>query len=266
MLSWGRILAANILCQLSSGDSGLGSDIDSIESTSLASSIYGYRYENGRRYHAYREGAYLMPNDAQEQDRLDLHHHIYRLGLNGALHRAPLSPDIKRALDFGTGTGIWAIDFADERPGCQVIGSDLSPIQPEWLPPNLKFYVDDIESDWTWAPHEAFDYIHGRGMGGSVGDWALLYSRVKEHLKPGGWLEMQEYEAWISSEDDPELTKAPNVKHWQELVDEASSRFGKRMNVAQYQKQWIEEAGFEDVRDDIVKVSQLNLYCHLAPG
>jgi methylase of polypeptide subunit release factors len=54
------------------------------------------------------------------------------MSLHGRLHLAPLK-DIKleRALDFGTGTGIWAIEFAEKYPNCQVIGSDLSPIQPE---------------------------------------------------------------------------------------------------------------------------------------
>jgi hypothetical protein len=28
-------------------------------------------------------------------------------------------------------------DFADARPNCQVVGTDLSPIQPSWIPPNL---------------------------------------------------------------------------------------------------------------------------------
>lgn len=32
-------------------------------------------------------------------------------------------------IDIGTGTGIWAIDFADEHPESEVIGTDLSPIQ-----------------------------------------------------------------------------------------------------------------------------------------
>jgi hypothetical protein len=70
---------------------------------SLASSIYGYVYENGRRYHAYREGNYLLPNDAEEQDRLDLSHHIFRLQLGGALHFAPIDRNLKRVLDIGTG-------------------------------------------------------------------------------------------------------------------------------------------------------------------
>lgn len=59
--------------------------------------------------HAYREGAYYLPNDEEEQARLDLLHHVSRLSLDGALYVAPLSAygDIERCLDFGTGTGLW---------------------------------------------------------------------------------------------------------------------------------------------------------------
>ncbi|EKJ69832.1 hypothetical protein FPSE_09989 [Fusarium pseudograminearum CS3096] len=70
-------------------------------------------YENGRRYHAYREGAYPFPNDHKEQDRMDLGHHIYRLLLGGKLYLAPIGDNPKRVLDLGAGTGIWAIDFAE---------------------------------------------------------------------------------------------------------------------------------------------------------
>ena len=37
------------------------------------------------------------------------------------------------------------MEFADEFPGAVVIGTDLSPIQPDFVPPNLKFYVDDFQ-------------------------------------------------------------------------------------------------------------------------
>ena len=46
-----------------------------------------------------------------------------------------------RVLDVGTGTDIWAFDFADEHPEAQAIGVDLSPIQPKFVP------LDDLEED-----------------------------------------------------------------------------------------------------------------------
>lgn len=50
------------------------------------------------------------------------------------LHRAPMIKNHlpARILDLGTGTGIWAIDMADKYPDAEVIGVDLSVIQPKW--------------------------------------------------------------------------------------------------------------------------------------
>lgn len=39
------------------------------DTTSVSSSIKEYTYENGRRYHAYKIGKYLLPNDDDEQER-----------------------------------------------------------------------------------------------------------------------------------------------------------------------------------------------------
>lgn len=44
---------------------------------------------------------------------MDFFHHIHRLLANGKLFLAPISPDVQRVLDIGTGTGIWAIEFAE---------------------------------------------------------------------------------------------------------------------------------------------------------
>jgi len=54
----------------------------------------------------------------READRLDLQHHMFNLTYQ-TLHLAPLH-NPKNALDIGTGTGIWAVDFADLYPDCQV--------------------------------------------------------------------------------------------------------------------------------------------------
>ena len=111
-------------------DETYDTDNDSAITASVTSSIRAYRQENGRTYHAYKEGSYMFPNDELENDRLDFQHAIFLRTLGGKLHLAPIPGDVQNVLDIGTGTGIWAIDFADEYPSARVVGTDLSPIQP----------------------------------------------------------------------------------------------------------------------------------------
>jgi methylase of polypeptide subunit release factors len=103
-----------------------------------------------------------MPNDDAEQDRMDMQHRAMFLAAGGELLYAPVKSP-QRILDLGTGTGIWAIDVADKYPEAEVYGVDLSPIQPTYVPPNLKFEVDDVEDDWTW-PVNHFDVIYSQFM------------------------------------------------------------------------------------------------------
>lgn len=65
--------------------------------------------------------------------------------LEGRLHLAPFSErnPPKRVLDVATGTGDWAVEMGDEYPTAYVEGIDLSPIQPQSVPPNVRFYIQD---------------------------------------------------------------------------------------------------------------------------
>jgi hypothetical protein len=91
-------------------DDGYETD-SSAASMSLASSARNFIFENGRRYHSFRAGAYSFPNDDREQDREDLKHAMFLKLFNKTLHLAPISTSGSfNAIDLGTGTGIWAID------------------------------------------------------------------------------------------------------------------------------------------------------------
>jgi cyclopropane fatty-acyl-phospholipid synthase-like methyltransferase len=146
----------------------------------VRSSIYAYKEENGRRYHAYKEGAYFMPNDDAEQDRLIMQHRAMFLAAGGELHYAPLKEPVQNVLDLGTGIGLWAIEMADKYPTAQVVGVDLSPIQPTWVPPNVKFEIDDVEDDWTWKSDQ-FDLIYSQFMlSGSISKIRRYFQQAYE--------------------------------------------------------------------------------------
>ncbi|KAM5345217.1 hypothetical protein ACJ41O_011079 [Fusarium nematophilum] len=116
-------------------------DADSVTarsaSTSVSSSIYQHSFQNGRRYHRYRHGRYPLPNDEAEQNREDMLHAMMLEATDGRLFYAPLGTNPQKIADLGTGTGIWAIEMGDKYPSAEVLGLDLSPIQPVWVPPNI---------------------------------------------------------------------------------------------------------------------------------
>lgn len=164
---------------------------------SIASKVTSYRYENGRRYHSYREGTYYAPNDELYSNYETIVHHLWLLTLHDQLFLAPLeSPE--RVLDIGTGTGLWAIDMADYFPDAEITATDLSPIHPPNLPPNLTFEIDDANSSFTY-PSDHFDFIHIRGLTGCIKSWPTLYQQCYAALKPGGWIEHLEFSVETSA-------------------------------------------------------------------
>lgn len=62
----------------------------------------------------------------------------------------------------------------------QVIGTDLSPIQPNLVPPNVQFEVDDCCDEWLYTPN-SFDFIHVRGLYGCVADWDRFYKQALKY-------------------------------------------------------------------------------------
>lgn len=233
-------------------DSAYGDDEVSVYTASLTSSVVDFPLENGRRYHAFRKGTYVFPNDEPEQDRMDLHHEMYRRAVSGRLHIAPLPADMKekRILDLGTGTGIWCVEMADLYPQAEVVGNDFSPVQPSFVPRNLKFEVDDIESPWTHR--QPFDYIHSRFLAGAIADWPQLVKRCYDNLAPGAIVEFQDGDFLIYSEDGS--TRGTWLERWNTDFAKAATKGGRIVQPGLYLKQWVREAGFGDVYHERIRL------------
>lgn len=161
---------------------GYDSDEEAESSRSLASASNFYRYENGRRYHGFRDGSYWAPNDQMNSHYEKIFHHLMLLTLDDRLYLAPLSSP-KHVIDLGTGTGRWAIDFADHVEDAEVLGVDLSIVE-DTSHPNLRFIVDDICSEWTH--NIKFDFVHSRALYGSIADWPSLYKQCFESVSLSG--------------------------------------------------------------------------------
>ncbi|KAH0846300.1 putative methyltransferase [Fonsecaea pedrosoi] len=188
----------------------------------------------------------MLPSDEQEMKRLDLHHALMLWLLDSHLHYAPIGSEPQRVLDLGTGTGNWAVDFADLYPTAEVIGTDLTPIQSTFVPPNLRFIIDDFEDEWAYDD-TPFDYIHGRYLASSVRDWPRLVRQSFENLKPGGWVEFQEWDTHIYSKDDSLAEDAALFKFHHYTCG--------RRTAAGYDSQpgpkvegWLRDAGFINVQ------------------
>ncbi|CAK7218561.1 hypothetical protein SEUCBS140593_003588 [Sporothrix eucalyptigena] len=214
-------------------------------SISATSSVYEFVEEFGRTYHKYKEGKYLLPNDEQEQNRLDLQHHLATRLLEGKLYLAPIGP-VHRVLDFGTGTGIWAVEFAEQHPEADILGTDLSPIQPEYVPPNLRFEVDDVEDEWVYSA--PFDFIHGRYILPSLKNPRATLQRIFDFLKPGGYVEIMETLMIIEAIDDS-LQKTV-LPRWHQLISDGVKRIGRGDPMVPLKtKQWLAEIGFVNVTE-----------------
>lgn len=186
----------------------------------------------------------LIPEDTQ--------HNIWLLTLEGALYRAPIPKSLVSVLDVGTGSGIWALDFADQHPGCRVLGIDLSPIKPNRaVPQNCTFRVHNAEEEWDFGDFRPFDLIHSRFLVMGMRDWRGYFQKCFDNLKPGGWVEVHEVQFPMKSANPSTPADAPFLR-WGNVIYEGLAKGGIDSGAANAFPQYLKEVGFEDIVEEMI--------------
>ncbi|KAM0193772.1 hypothetical protein ACHAPI_007423 [Fusarium lateritium] len=227
-------------------DSALGSNL--ADSTySLNSSIFEYRTLHGRTYHSDRGTAqyWYKPRFA------------IRNPSNTSTIGLPMM--IKQVTHWTL--RIWAIDFAEEHPNVEVVGTEISPIQPSWVPSNLRLEIEDCNDTWTFRP-DSFDFIHMRFMLGSITDWQATFEEAFTACAPGGWVESYEVSSTMESDDDS-IPDGSAMQRWGQVFEEGGQRAGRSFDMIKddTQKSSMEAAGFVNIHVEDLKVCPINKTC-----
>ncbi|KAF4459091.1 hypothetical protein FALBO_14151 [Fusarium albosuccineum] len=250
---------------------------------SVTASILEYRTIQGRTYHSDRYPTeYFTPNDEQQLKSVDITHHYLNLLLGDNLYLAPIPNDVQVRSRFAPS---WILtdrapnreslmsvpapvsgpcmplppspsrlqltersDFADQFPNTEVIGSDLSPCQPQWVFPNVKFEIHDATLAWTWKDN-SFDFVHIRYLFGAIQDWNALFNEAYRCCAPGGWAQSCEADVHFYS-DDGTTESEPVLKTWARLYEEGGKAMGRPFFLLQdqLQEKGFNEAGFTDIK------------------
>ncbi|KAK2760089.1 methyltransferase domain-containing protein [Colletotrichum kahawae] len=209
----------------------------------MTSSIKNHVHYGGRRYHRYRDGKYPFPNDMIEQGREYLKHDMISRVTEGRRFHAPIGSHPQKILDLGTGVGNLSNLVADTYPGAQLVAVDLSPIQPDMIPGNVDFLIDDIGDEWV-------DPVSTSNLDESL---SISYRRPSlmlcsiSHLKPGGWIETQDFNAVLSCDDDTMPEDFPVTEFWAHLQT-AQQRAACDLRIAARMGELLHQAGFINVQ------------------
>ncbi|EEY20675.1 conserved hypothetical protein [Verticillium alfalfae VaMs.102] len=220
-------------------------DMEMASTRSITEQDLDYRWEHGRRYCGPH---YHMPNDEYEQCRMSLIHRIYFDIFDGELSSVALH-DPDRILDIGTGIGEWAIAVSDAFPDCEVIGTDISAIQPTSVPANCFFEIDDAELEWTREP-DSFDLVHFRDMLGAFEDWNFIYQEAFTVIKPGGWIELMDIDD-SSSALKAFLSSFPEESDIHRLARDltlSTAKSGRPRGLQHLSPSLLHRAGFVDIK------------------
>ncbi|KAK4635936.1 Methyltransferase pytC [Fulvia fulva] len=141
--------------------------------------------------------------------------------------------------------------MAEKYPEAQIVGTDLSAIQPGAVPPGVQFEIDDWDDDWTYSA--PFDFVHNRFNCTAVSNWSQICSKSFAALKPGGWIELADLTNPPHSDDGSIPINSQLCQFFIELT-EGCSKAGRDLHAPKKWPSYVSEAGFTNIHERTFKV------------
>jgi hypothetical protein len=123
-------------------------------------------------------------------------------------------------------------------------GASAQRTEPDFVPPNCHFIVDNAEYDWAFD--RKFDYIHSRMLTMGMHDWPRFFQQAWDHLEPGGWLETKETQFPPRRADGENMPKGA-MERWGEYVYQAAATSGIDARASEKFTEQLQRQGFVNI-------------------
>jgi len=80
-----------------------------------------------------------------------------------------------------------------------------------------------------------------------------LTNTSDSNLSPGGWVEFQDYDSWIYS-DDGSIQEGDAVSMWEHVVFDAARRINKEPAPGPSLEKWVRDQGFINIQHRVFKI------------
>lgn len=104
-----------------------------------------------------------------------------------------------------------------------------------------------------WLNGEDFDFVHLRNMIPILKSPVTLLKQAYANIKPGGWVELQDVDGDVSTDDDS-VPKDWPIKKFTDTLIQAFAQFGTNAHAAMFGGQYLEEAGFVNIQHNYIKL------------
>ena len=193
---------------------------------------------------------YLLPKDAQEDQRLNYQHYVLYKTLSNH-YLAPLFAQghPMTVLDVGTGTGMWPIEIATLFPQAHILGVDVTLRSlPRPLPATCLFAQANILEGLPF-PDQQFSYTHQRLLAAAIpaAQWPGVVQELVRVTRQGGWIELVEIGDMIQP-------AGPATKHLLSWMADIGKALGFEAEILRHLGELLIQSGCSDVESQDIPV------------